>query len=72
MAILPSDNKIYAPADAVVEMVADYEACGYAAHEAGNGILLHVGIDTVQLGGKYFSVHVETGQEVKRATASWM
>ena len=66
VAILPSDDKIYAPADAVVEMVADTKHAVTLRTKAGNGILLHVGIDTVQLGGKYFSVHVETGQEVKK------
>ena len=66
VAILPSDNKIYAPADAVVEMVADTKHAVTLRTKAGNGILLHVGIDTVQLGGKYFSVHVEMGQEVKK------
>ena len=66
VAILPSDNKSYAPADAVVEMVADTKHAVTLRTKAGNGILLHVGIDTVQLGGKYFSVHVETGQEVKK------
>lgn len=66
VAILPLDNKIYAPADAVVEMVADTKHAVTLRTKAGNGILLHVGIDTVQLGGKYFSVHVETGQEVKK------
>ena len=66
VATLPSDDKIYAPADAVVEMVADTKHAVTLRTKAGNGILLHVGIDTVQLGGKYFSVHVETGQEVKK------
>ena len=33
--------------------------------KAGNGLLIHVGIDTVQLGGKYFDVHVTEGQELK-------
>ena len=33
--------------------------------KAGNGLLLHVGIDTVQLGGKYFQVHVTEGQSLK-------
>lgn len=66
VAILPSDDKFYAPADAVVEMVADTKHAVTLRTKAGNGILLHVGIDTVQLGGKYFSVHVETGQEVKK------
>ena len=34
--------------------------------KAGNGLLLHVGIDTVNLGGKYFTLHVTEGQELKK------
>ena len=28
--------------------------------------LLHIGIDTAKLGGKHFTVHVQTGQTVKK------
>lgn len=66
VAIIPAYSKIYAPADGVVEMVADTKHAVTLRTKAGCGILLHVGIDTVQLGGKYFDVHVETGQEVKK------
>ena len=65
-AIVPEDNRIYAPADAVVEMVADTKHAVALRTKAGNGILLHVGIDTVQLGGKYFTLHVSQGQSVKK------
>ena len=35
---------------------------------AGNGILIHVGIDTVNLQGKYFDVHVSDGQYLKKGS----
>ena len=65
VAILPSEGKIYAPADCTVEMVMDTKHAVGLRTKAGNGLLIHVGIDTVQLGGKYFDVHVTAGQELK-------
>lgn len=65
VAILPTEGKIYAPADCTVEMVMDTKHAVGLRTKAGNGLLLHVGIDTVQLGGKYFQVHVEEGQNLK-------
>lgn len=66
VAVVPSGNKVYSPADAVVEMVADTCHAVALRTKAGHGILLHVGIDTVQLEGKYFDVHVTAGQTVKK------
>lgn len=66
VAIVPADNKICAPADVSVEMVADTKHAVTLRTKAGNGILIHVGLDTVQLGGKYFDVHVKVGQELKK------
>ena len=65
-AIVPEENKIYAPVDAVVEMVTDTKHAVTLRTKGGSGILLHVGIDTVQLGGKYFTLHVKEGQAVKK------
>ena len=65
-AIEPSEGKLYAPCDAVIENVLD---TGHAINLKGNDggeILLHIGIDTVKLKGKYFTVHVRAGQSVKR------
>ena len=66
VAVIPSGNKVYSPADAVVEMVADTCHAVALRTKSGHGILLHVGIDTVQLEGKYFDVHVTAGQTVKK------
>lgn len=66
IAIVPAEGAIYAPADAVVEIVMDTKHALGLRTKAGNGILVHVGIDTVNLGGKYFTIHVSQGQQVKK------
>lgn len=68
VAIIPSEGKIYAPADCVVEMVMDTKHAVGLRTAAGNGILIHVGIDTVNLQGKYFDVHVSGGQYLKKGS----
>ena len=65
VAILPAEGKIYAPADCRIEMVMDTKHAVGLRTKAGNGLLIHVGIDTVQLEGKYFDVHVTEGQKLK-------
>lgn len=66
VAIVPREGKIFAPADAAAEMVMDTKHAVGLRTKAGNGLLLHVGIDTVNLGGKYFTLHVTEGQELKK------
>lgn len=66
VAIEPSEGKLYAPADAVVANVFDTKhAIGLMIGDEME-LLLHIGIDTVKLGGKHFEAHVEEGQEVKK------
>lgn len=65
-AIEPSEGKLYAPADAEVDNLFDtHHAIGLVT-EDGVEILLHIGINTVELGGKHFEAHVEVGQKVKK------
>ena len=65
-AIEPSEGKLYAPADAVVDNLFDtHHAIGLVT-DAGAEVLLHIGIDTVKLGGKHFTPHVKTGDKVKK------
>ncbi|HJA19365.1 MAG TPA: glucose PTS transporter subunit IIA [Candidatus Mediterraneibacter ornithocaccae] len=66
VAIVPSEGKIYAPCDALVEMVMDTKHAVGLRTAAGNGILIHVGIDTVNLQGKYYDVHVTDGQSIRK------
>lgn len=66
VAVKPSDKRFYAPLDGTVSTVFP---TGHAIGITGdNGIemLIHIGLDTVQLGGKGFHVFVKEGQQVKR------
>ena len=66
VAVEPSEGRLYAPADGTIEAVfATGHAVGMRT-DAQVKLLLHIGIDTVQLGGKYFVSHVEQGQRVKK------
>lgn len=66
VAIEPSEGKLYAPADATVDNLFDtHHAIGLET-ENGAEILLHIGIDTVKLGGKHFTPHVKVGDKVKK------
>lgn len=66
VAIVPAEGKICAPSDCTVEMVMDTKHAVGLRTAAGNGLLIHVGIDTVNLQGKYFDVHVSVGQSLKK------
>lgn len=66
VAILPTDGKVYAPCDAAVaQMMDSRHAIGLVA-DNGVEILIHVGLDTVQLEGKPFTYNVKPDQEVKK------
>jgi len=66
IAIEPSEGKVYAPCDATVDMMF---ATGHAVSlvaDCGAEILIHVGLETVGLEGKPFTIHVADGDKVKK------
>lgn len=67
IAIEPSSDTVVAPADATVNAVmADTgHACGLTFAN-GMELLIHVGVDTVDMNGEGFSLLVEEGQKVKK------
>ncbi len=61
----PSENKVYAPTDCKV-MVAHKTGHAFGLQlDSGVEILIHIGIDTVNLDGKGFDVKVKTGDQLK-------
>jgi PTS system D-glucosamine-specific IIC component len=66
VAIEPSEGKLYAPIEATVAHVFDTNHAIGLETADGLELLLHIGIDTVQLGGRYFETHVEEGQRVRK------
>lgn len=65
-AIIPSEGKFYAPADGTVVTVFPTGHAAAIRTTDGAEVLLHIGLDTVKLNGKCFTIHVEEGQQVKK------
>ncbi len=65
-AVEPSEGKLFSPCDGTVLSVLDTKHAVNLVSADGCEILLHIGIDTVKLGGKFFEVHVSDGQAVKK------
>ncbi len=66
IAIKPTGNTIYSPVDGTVQVTFETgHAYGLKSNE-GAEILIHIGIDTVSMGGKGFTQKVTTNQNVKK------
>ena len=65
-AVIPLEGKVFAPFDGtIVGLLDSHHAVGMES-ENGIEILIPVGMDTVKLGGKHFTCHIEDGQQVKK------
>ncbi|MGN0156423.1 MAG: PTS glucose transporter subunit IIA [Lachnospiraceae bacterium] len=66
VAIIPSDNQICAPATGTVTTVFPTGHAAALTTDDGAEILIHIGLDTVKLDGKHFTIHVSEGQKVSK------
>ena len=66
IAIEPAEGKVYAPCDATVDMMFTTGHAVSLVADFGAEILIHVGLETVSLEGKPFTVHVANGDKVKK------
>ena len=64
--ITPTEGKLYAPFDGIVTVLfPTLHAIGMIS-DNGTEVLIHVGIDTVNLDGKHFKSHINQGDVVKK------
>lgn len=65
-ALQPSEGRIVSPVDGTVELMFDTGHAVSLHSASGADILIHVGLDTVQLAGKHFTIHKKNGDAVKK------
>lgn len=66
IAIEPAVGKVYAPCDSVVSTFFDTGHALGLVTDSGAELLIHVGMDTIKLGGKGFEPQVKEGDHVKK------
>lgn len=65
-AVEPSDGRVTAPADGVVGSLFDTNHAIGLTLDGGAEVLIHVGINTVELNGEGFSAHVKEGDRITK------
>ena len=63
VAVIPEEGKVYAPTDGTILNIFDTKHAVCFANSYGTEILIHIGVDTVNLKGKYFMPHVKAGYD---------
>lgn len=66
VAIIPESDQLFAPADGVLTVMYDSKHAYGIQADSGVEILIHIGIDTVNLAGQFFSTNKKKGERVKK------
>lgn len=64
-AVRPAHGHVYVPSDGIVKMVFPTKHAFGLKLDNGAEIMVHIGINTVDLGGKGFMMHLKPDQRVK-------
>ncbi len=65
-AIVPEEGKVYAPFDGTLDLVYDTKHALGMTSKDGVEMLIHIGINTVELDGKFYTAHAESGDTIHR------
>ncbi len=66
VAINPVEGKVFAPADGTISALTETKHAVGITTDTGLEVLIHVGLDTVQLAGDGFTLHCEMEDKVKK------
>lgn len=67
-AIIDHDGHVYSPVEGTIENIFPTYHAITIGSKSGEKVLIHMGIDTVELKGEPFSIHVTIGQKVPCGT----
>ncbi|WP_313579105.1 PTS sugar transporter subunit IIA [Lacrimispora sp.] len=65
VAIIPAKGRIVAPADGILTVVFETKHAISITTPEGAEIIVHVGLDTVNLKGEHYTAHKKQGEKVK-------
>lgn len=65
-AVVPNEGKVYAPFDGTLELLYDTKHALGLTSKDGVEVLIHVGINTVELKGAHYTAYAASGEQIKR------